>query len=435
MSKKIVLRKATRIEGNAHVQIEIENGRVVTARFLVEDFRGFETFLRGRRVEFIPHLVSRICGLCSASHQIAGIYAIEDALAIEVPLSVQALREIVLLGEWITSHAFSYFFLTMPDLLSTQGDAFKLMSSHPLISGEAMALRQAGLRIMKLIGKRSIHPVSMGVGSFPVPPTDDDIKNLYLTANEVKERTGNLVAKIADVKLRRKTLMAPPDVELNFLHYDGSPDSGQQGFQVRDRFGKIKVRFNREAFEDHISEMRAEWTFAKFPYLTQYGFPEGIVVVGPLARTFRENGPLSDPELAALPAVQHLSRRDIVNLESIDVCRLLEIKWAAKRIVELIEKIDLGRVGCQANLKGSGKGIGVVEAPRGLLVHSYLIKRGVLEKMRLLVATQFNNPFMNLLLRDLAERHVDGDGLSQEGEHLIGRCLRLFDPCLSCATH
>jgi NAD-reducing hydrogenase large subunit len=107
----------------------------------------------------------------------------------------------------------------------------------------------------------------------------------------------------------------------------------------------------------------------------------------------------------------------------------------APPVHELIEKIDLEKMGCRADLKGSEKGIGVVEAPRGLLVHSYLIKRGVLDKMRLLVATQFNNPFMYLLLRDLAERHLDGDSLSQEGEHLIGGCLRLFDPCLSCATH
>jgi coenzyme F420-reducing hydrogenase alpha subunit len=68
-------------------------------------------------------------------------------------------------------------------------------------------------------------------------------------------------------------------------------------------------------------------------------------------------------------------------------------------------------------------------------VHSYLIKQGCVERIRFLVATQFNNPFINLFVRDLAAGHVDGDRLSEEGEKLIGRCIRTFDPCLSCATH
>jgi NAD-reducing hydrogenase large subunit len=70
-----------------------------------------------------------------------------------------------------------------------------------------------------------------------------------------------------------------------------------------------------------------------------------------------------------------------------------------------------------------------------VLVHSYAVNQGALERMRLLVATQFNNAYINLVLQDLAERHVDGDGLSEAGEQIIARCVRVFDPCLTCATH
>jgi coenzyme F420-reducing hydrogenase alpha subunit len=275
----------------------------------------------------------------------------------------------------------------------------------------------------------------MRVGSFTSLPTADDLEGVRVTAEEVKETTARLLAKTGEIKLRQKMLTAPPDVDVNFLYYDSMPGSGQGLFRVCDGSGKVKAQFNRREFEDHVSEMRAEWTFAKFPYLTELGFPEGIVIVGPLSRTFRENGPLDDSELRDLSLVRHLRRRDVLDLESIDACRLLEIFWASRRILSLLGEIDLTQMGEPADLKGSGKGIGVVEAPRGVLVHSYLVKRGCLERMRLLVATQFNNPFMNLLLRDLAERHLDGDRLSQEGEHFIGRCIRVFDPCLSCATH
>lgn len=93
------------------------------------------------------------------------------------------------------------------------------------------------------------------------------------------------------------------------------------------------------------------------------------------------------------------------------------------------------QMGVEVDFKMSGQGTGVLEAPRGVLIHSYLISQGCIERMRLLVATQFNNAFINLLLRDISERYLDGESISSEGEQLIGRCVRIFDPCLSCATH
>lgn len=68
-------------------------------------------------------------------------------------------------------------------------------------------------------------------------------------------------------------------------------------------------------------------------------------------------------------------------------------------------------------------------------MHKFIVDQGLLERAKLLVATQFNNTYINLLIQDLAEKHLDGDKLSPQGERLIGRCIRLFDPCLSCATH
>ena len=130
-----------------------------------------------------------------------------------------------------------------------------------------------------------------------------------------------------------------------------------------------------------------------------------------------------------------LHDRKSLTLESYDACRLLEIYWAAKRILRLLDKVDLSRMSAEVDMKASGQGIGVLEAPRGILMHSYLVNQGKIERMRLLVATQFNNAYINLLLRDLAEKHLDGDSVSPEGEKLIGRCVRIFDPCLSCATH
>jgi coenzyme F420-reducing hydrogenase alpha subunit len=433
MSKKVFLQKATRIEGNANVHIEIEGGRVKAARLLVHEFRGFESFLRGRRVEYVPHMVSRVCGLCSNAHQVASIKAIEDALGIQTPRSVEALREIMVLGEWINSHALSYFFLTMPDFIGASGGIFELMKKNPEITSEAFALRDAGLHIVKLLGKRTAHPVTMGIGRFLCPPTADEMKEVGRIAEEVKERTHSLIEKVGKIHHHQKDISFPLDQQINFIAYDGNPR--QDVFCVYNKNGGIVSCFNRKEFEENVSEMRAEWTLAKFPYLTRFGFPDGIMLAGPLSRSFMKGGLLDDPEIMNFELTHRLRDRTSLTPESYDTCRLLEIFWAAKRIISLLDEVELSQMQAKSGLDESGQGVGVVEAPRGTLMHSYLINKGCIERMRLFVATQFNNAFINLLLRDIAEKHVIGEGISAEGERLIGRCIRIFDPCLSCATH
>ena len=105
MRQQILLKKATRIEGNATIHVEIDQGRVQYARFMVEDFRGFEKLCQGKEVAFVPHIISRICGLCCMAHQAASVRAIEDALEIDVPAPVRKLRQAAVYGEWIASHA------------------------------------------------------------------------------------------------------------------------------------------------------------------------------------------------------------------------------------------------------------------------------------------------------------------------------------------
>jgi NAD-reducing hydrogenase large subunit len=225
----------------------------------------------------------------------------------------------------------------------------------------------------------------------------------------------------------------PAGQQVNFVAYDGF--SGKDGFSVYSQTGEIKLRFSRDEFMENISELRTDWSLAKFPYLSNFGFPAGIMLVGPLSRSFQDNGILGDKDLTDYPLVKKLRDRTTLTLESYDECRLLEIFWAAKRILSLLDEVDLTKMSTDTDWKGSGQGIGVLEAPRGILMHSYLINQGRIERMRLMVATQFNNAYINLLLRDLAEKHLNGDSISQEGEKLIGRCVRIFDPCLSCATH
>jgi coenzyme F420-reducing hydrogenase alpha subunit len=434
MSQKILLQKATRIEGNAEIHIEVEQGRAKTARFMVRDFRGFEKFLEGKQVESAPLMVSRICGLCCAAHQLAGFRAVEDALGAKVPASVDALRQVGVLGEWISSHALSYFFLTLPDELGASHGVFDLINKHPDLAKEAFFLRKTGNRILEIVGKRAVHPVAMGVGGFRVTHTREDLDEIRRLTLAVKERAAILIGTIGQREQEENKIPFPADQDVNFFIYDARP--GQEEFRSFNRSGQKVETFDKNSFEDHVSEMRVDWSLAKFPYLTKLGFPQGIMLVGPLSRLFQEGGVLDDPDLSVFKVTDKLRRPAALSLDNVDVCRLLEIYWASKQILILLDGIDLSEIDkADVDLEASGKGIGVVEAPRGVLVHSYMVNRGVIERMRLFVATQFNNAYINMVLRDLADRHVNGESISALGQELLGRCVRAFDPCLTCATH
>lgn len=440
MSRRILLEPATRIEGSADLHIEIEEGRVTAARFQVQDFRGFERFMQGRRIETAPHTVSRICGLCSASHQVAGYQAIEDALGVEVPPAARALRQAALMGEWIASHAVSYFFLTAPDFLEGEAGLFDLMKSHPEMAVQALALRRAGQEIVQAIGGRSVHPVSFAIGGFIRPPEPEDLATARTAADTALDLARNLVERAGDLPTRDEKIAVPPDQRVNLLAFDqsrdGDGDGGRDGvFRVFDPGGAQTAEFARKDFEDHVAEMRADWSFAKFPYIASAGFPDGIVLVGPVARRRLQDGPAADPEVAAVGAEGGTAVDAVFDLLDYDRCRLAEILWAAKEAVSLLDQAEGDFDRPQFDARKSGRGVGVVEAPRGVLVHNYQLEEGCISQMRLLVATQFNNAFLNLLLKDVAQAHVvDGD-LSEEGNRMLGRTVRIFDPCLSCATH
>ena len=106
----------TRIEGHGNIHIKVENGRLVDAKLVVvETPRFFEAMLRGLSLEMAPLLVARICGICSISHVLASLRAIERALGIESPETAQKTRLLAGYGETLQSHLLHLCFLATPD--------------------------------------------------------------------------------------------------------------------------------------------------------------------------------------------------------------------------------------------------------------------------------------------------------------------------------
>jgi len=109
----------TRIEGHGNINIVVEKGKLVDAKWsVVETPRFFEAMLRGMSHEMAPILTARICGICSIGHALASLRATENALGIEIPETARKIRLLAKHGETLQSHLLHLFFLTAPDFFN-----------------------------------------------------------------------------------------------------------------------------------------------------------------------------------------------------------------------------------------------------------------------------------------------------------------------------
>jgi NAD-reducing hydrogenase large subunit len=116
--------------------------------------------------------------------------------------------------------------------------------------------------------------------------------------------------------------------------------------------------------------------------------------------------------------------------------RMIEMLHAAEMIKELLHDEDL--LGADLVVTGARRerGIGVIEAPRGTLIHDYQVDDDdLVMTANLIVSTTHNNQAMNEAIRQVARQYLDGRKLTEGLLNHIEVAVRAFDPCLSCATH
>ena len=111
-TKKITISPVTRIEGHAKITLHLnEKNEVESARFHVNEFRGFEKFCEGRYFTEMPNITPRICGICPHSHAIASAKAGEAIMGVIITPAAVKLRKLIQLGQYVSSHALSFFHL------------------------------------------------------------------------------------------------------------------------------------------------------------------------------------------------------------------------------------------------------------------------------------------------------------------------------------
>ncbi len=446
LKREITISPTTRIEGHGKVTITLnEAGNVSDAYFYATEIRGFDYFLRGMDAERLPLIISRICGVCSTAHVLASVKAIESIYGTEITETARKLRELLLMAQIITNHSLVFFFLTLPDFwFSTEGNPskrnmFQIMREKPEVGKKAVTLRSFGVHLLDVVGKREVHILSAIPGGIINPLKEHERQSLLVLAQEANEivkealtlgkelfeRNWEGFKKAGDYKTHYMALTKDDAVEF----YDGK-------ISVMDPEGQTVSEFSADDYMEHVEEKTYEWTYAKFAYLKELGWPNGIVQVGSTARMNVNKKMTTGLAYKELDEFKRKFGSPAHTTLLLDYARLIDLLHACERAKELLEDENLTRTDTRVKVTPkAGTGVGVVEAPRGTLAHEYVLsKDGRLESMKLIIPTQLNNAAINLNLKDAAAGFIHKGEVKPGLLNRVEMIVRAYDPCIKCAT-
>lgn len=430
----------SRIEGHARVVIEEVDGEAVSARFQATELRGFDYFVKGVPAEQMPVIVPRICGVCATAHHVASVKALEDAYGVTPPPLAFKLRELLLLGQLIQNQATSLFIFTMPDrmgvasIFHAAAEADGSETARTNIALQALRVRRAGTNLITAAGGQFIHPVKAVVGGMSggisaetaegvrqeltaALPTARDLFDIYWQMSlELRERIGTWGDDQPAYYLAA-TSATFPTFDSDTLHLLG-PD------------GAIEHSFPPRKFRETLTFQETEYSYAG-----QSSYHGQVLRANSLARI----------NLARVLGTQHadayLQRfRQEFGLPAhgillFDLCRGIELVYAIERSIEILgQPLDEGWA-ATAHTPRDGEGFGLVEAPRGPLIHHYTIEKGKIADVEFVIPTVHNQLAIERALIVAARRYINKERVNLELERAVGRVVRAFDPCISCATH
>ena len=441
----------TRVEGHGKISIHLDDeGMVDEARFHVTEFRAFEKFVQGRVLWEMPEMTSRICGICPVSHELAASKACDDLVGARIPEPAHKLRELLHMGQILQSHSLSFFYLSSPDLIMgfdaspAERNIFGVLKENEELAEKGIDLRSFGQGIIGTLGGKKVHPelsVAGGVnqnmdrekGEELLSKTEEMKTYLKDTIDLLNETYSNMEEDLDEFASHPTGYMGLVDQNGELEFYDGK-------LKIIDEDGTELALTDPKNYDEVISERSKDWSYMKFPYYKEKGFKNGAYRVGPLARMniidgistpeaheewkrFKEMG---EGEMKEGPLYYHYAR-------------LIECLHTVERIEELLNDEDVytGKINVPTKAR-EARGVGVIEAPRGTLIHDYESdKNGIITDANFIVAPGHNNEGINRSIQKVAENYIDTeDEEIPEGTlNRLESVVRCYDPCLSCSTH
>lgn len=450
--RTIEISPVTRVEGHGKVTIHLDkHGQVDDARLHIVEFRGFERFIQGRLLWEVPVIVQRLCGICPVSHHLAAAKAMDVICGVdELPPTAEKMRRLMHYGQVMQSHVLHFFHLAAPDLLfgfdapAAQRNIFEVLRQQPELGRRAILMRKFGQDIIEATAGKKIHGTAAIPGginhNLPIATRDTFLK----TVTEMRDWAQEALALARDYTLSHAELVGgfaafPSNYMALVREGDGALDLYHGNLRMIDADGA--AIFDQLPYDQYhtklVEDVRA-WSYMKFPFIKDIGAADGWYRVGPLARMNTVS--LIDTPLANAARAELLATAEGAKMHPILAnhwARMIEVVHCVEKIEELLHDPDLQGNDLRATGDRREEGIGVIEAPRGNLIHHYKVdENDQVTFCNLIVSTTHNNEAMNRSVRDVAVKQLSGQPEITEGMlNQVEVAIRAYDPCLSCATH
>lgn len=448
MGKIITIDPVTRISGFLEVRAEVEENTIVKANASGLLFRGFEKMLKGRSPLDAVYFTERICGICSTAHAMASSLALEDALKITVSLNDNYIRDIMHGFEFVQNHLRHFYLLSIPSYVKISsinlvGDQeysdFRLpeeinrkIEKHYVSSIEFSRLAHEGLATL---GGKAPHThgifvggVTVNIDAYKLEKVKSIIRSIKAFVSTTMKEDVDIIAKYyADYFEKGKSYPyfmsygvfdKYEDPEITYVKAGVMKDGILHPLEVNKITEQVRYAWYKtdETSEEVDLSKSDAYTFIKAPRYSNLPME-----VGPLARLI-----ISGEYTGGNSCMDR------------NIARVLEVE----KILGIIEKLA-ERVKLTANNQKSYKmpesayGAGLIDTTRGALGHWVQIENQVIKHYNIITPTVWNlSPKDVLGVPGVIEKALIGTTLNNIKEPVeIGRIVRSFDPCVSCATH
>ena len=423
MVKVIEVDPVTRLEGHGGLRVVLsDDGKVQDVQFNITSTRFFEKFLEGRYCEHIPRITPRICGICPIPHHLTPTKAVEDAWGVQIPPAAYKLRQLLQNAKQYSSHTLHFYALAAPDFLlgpfadPALRNVVHVINKMPEVGAMALKMMDFGQKLCAAIGGKSIHPVSAIIGGMK-KPLDEAVRDKFL--KQIEDQV-EWAKKTVDIGL--KVVEDYWDVVANVgvvpTYYVGMTKNG-----VHDIYdGDIRIvspdgekfDYPPQKYLDALGEHIPDHSYATHMYYKPAGYPEGIYRANTLAMTNcadKMATPLADEALQAMRAkIGKVSHHTF----AYHWARLIELVESIEVIATLLQDDDVVNPDCKTLdvQPREGDGVGITEAPRGLLLyHIWSDAEGICKKANLLVATNHNIAGIEKTLMHVAKQIFEDKAL------------------------
>jgi F420-non-reducing hydrogenase large subunit len=391
----------------------------------------------------------------------ASTKATDAVYHVDPPSAAKKLRELFYCAHMIHSHIAHFYALAAPDfVLGPTSDPAKrnilgLIDKVGLeVGGEVIKHRAYAQDIQAVIGGKATHPVCGLPGGMSKAITEEERTDFEEKAKSLVEFGKFSLKLFNDLVLANKEYLdlITGDIYTMKSYYMGMVDDNNKvnfyegDLRVVDPEGKETAKFKATDYLDYIAERTEPWSYLKFPYLKKVGWKglvdgkeSGVYRVNSLARLNVADGmatPLAQAEYEKM--FDTLGGKPVHATLAFHWARLIELLYAAERLLELCQDNDITSPEVRTIPTATpDEGVGVVEAPRGVLIHHYQTdEKGIIQKVNLIVATVMNNPAMNMSVKRAAQGLIKKGKVVSEGLlNMVEMAFRAYDPCMACATH